>query len=1149
MPTSGNPLRGLIQDHVASAVKLTCKDTFLNRAEFQQLLYIAVSGLPGTEICSPLDTMKMPEPTIHKPKKLWTGKQVISSLISHMCRNALPSLHLDGKARTPPTAFGAVENEHVIIFRHGELLSGVLDKAAIGNSSLGIVHTVYELYGPELAGRLLTAFGRLFTYFLQDAGHTCGIADLILTSNSDEERKKLLIKVVNDADRGLTAFLDGVPVNSLADVVTTEANIVPVSKDDRIKICQNSEAFIASDRNDGKVRMDGAMQSVINKSASNVIKACLPNGLAVPFIHNNFSMMVLTGAKGSAVNQSQISCFLGQQALEGQRVPMMISGKSLPSFRANDMSARAGGFVRDRFLTGIKPQEFYFHCMAGREGLVDTAVKTSRSGYLQRCLVKHLEELRVHYDMTVRDSGSNVVQFLYGEDGLDPVHATLLGGKPNQLQFIARNHQALSQKYSVNAELMESHGLDLTSAKKHHDVMHRAIETVNHMSKHGAYKVGFVVMCRRKIHSELPFSHGNMLKGWHFAEIIKVREKDNGNPTKTSYDLKYITDDHVEKKVSQELTIQTKKGPCVVCIIKCGLPDTAMSTLSLGTVVGACSEKIQSALIDYSSSNPDKVVTKKETANTTTMKKLQLLVWTKYMRSLACPGEAVGCVAAQSVGEPSTQMTLNTFHLAGHGGANVTLGIPRLREIIMTASRALKTPMMTIPLVNNGDNQTAKFFARQLSKLPLVHLLSHSGGIEVTEVIELSRTGLSWFRHYRIKLKFESLKKIETSFGINFNQIAETTKRMIISKLFSLIKTELRNAAKTGGKVPRDVMFQSTVKLGGDYADAKSVAIDDGQTTGDDGDTEPVVKRGGKYKHSGLLESDSEVDGDSENEDAALKINTLHDSDSEKSDMDEDEKANLTTKTNDIDWGSSSDEDAEIQDIDGEALVEARDSTINSPTKNASAKGVTDLTLDAKKGIIEFQLSFPADQRRVLMVQLIEKACEMMNVRSTPKISNAYDTSCTINGEKHAAVQTEGVNFNAIWEISPATVLHNEIRSNDIYEILLTYGVEAARQSIVDEIKGVFGVYGIDVNPRHLSLIADFMTRTGSYIPMNRSGMLNCPSPFVQMSFETTCSFLTKAAQDGLIDTLDSPTGQIVLGNAPKLGTGCFTLMVPMDKI
>jgi DNA-directed RNA polymerase I subunit RPA1 len=101
--------------------------------------------------------------------------------------------------------------------------------------------------------------------------------------------------------------------------------------------------------------------------------------------------MTSTGAKGSIVNQSQVSCLLGQQALEGRRVPRMSSGRTLPSFAPFDPNPRADGFVTDRFLTGIRPQEYYFHCMAGREGLVDTAVKTSRSGYLQRCLVKHLE--------------------------------------------------------------------------------------------------------------------------------------------------------------------------------------------------------------------------------------------------------------------------------------------------------------------------------------------------------------------------------------------------------------------------------------------------------------------------------------------------------------------------------------------------------------------------------------------------------------------------------------------------------------------------------------------------------------------------------------------------------------------------------------
>jgi DNA-directed RNA polymerase beta' subunit len=111
--------------------------------------------------------------------------------------------------------------------------------------------------------------------------------------------------------------------------------------------------------------------------------------------HRHRHIHTKQGAKGSKVNMSQITCLLGQQQLEGQRVPLMASGKTLPSFQSFETDAIAGGFVGGRFLTGIKPQEYFFHCMAGREGLVDTAVKTSRSGYLQRCLVKHLESLTV----------------------------------------------------------------------------------------------------------------------------------------------------------------------------------------------------------------------------------------------------------------------------------------------------------------------------------------------------------------------------------------------------------------------------------------------------------------------------------------------------------------------------------------------------------------------------------------------------------------------------------------------------------------------------------------------------------------------------------------------------------------------------------
>ena len=96
-------------------------------------------------------------------------------------------------------------------------------------------------------------------------------------------------------------------------------------------------------------------------------RACIPGGLHKLFPDNNLALMIQSGAKGSSVNAMQISCLLGQIELEGKRPPLMISGRSLPSFLAYDTSPRAGGFISGRFMTGIRPQEFFFHCMAGRE--------------------------------------------------------------------------------------------------------------------------------------------------------------------------------------------------------------------------------------------------------------------------------------------------------------------------------------------------------------------------------------------------------------------------------------------------------------------------------------------------------------------------------------------------------------------------------------------------------------------------------------------------------------------------------------------------------------------------------------------------------------------------------------------------------------
>jgi DNA-directed RNA polymerase I subunit RPA1 len=1146
VPTSGNPLRGLIQDHVASAVKMTCKDTFLTKSEFQQLVYVAVTGLPGTEIVTAMENMEMPPPAIIKPRRMWTGKQVITALLTHLCRPPLPPLNLDSKTRTPPTAMGAEHNEHEVIIRDGQLLTGVLDKNAVGNVSLGLVHAVYELYGAELAGRLLNSIGRLMTYYLQDAGHTCGIEDLVLTAHSEDERSRLLNKVTSDAKAGLNNFLTDNAVDSVTASASTSAE-------------KKLASFLHADRKNAKVKLDGAMQQVINKSASDVIKACLPNGLQTSFLRNNFSMMVMTGAKGSQVNQSQISCFLGQQALEGQRVPIMASGKSLPSFMPFDGSARAGGFVRDRFLTGVKPQEYYFHCMAGREGLVDTAVKTSRSGYLQRCLVKHLEELKVNYDMTVRDSAGKIIQFLYGEDGLDPMSAGLLGGKDNQMLFLARNNQALSHKFSLHEEFF-AQGLEVDQARSYHEMVSKAKEMI---SKGDLLKVtkGSVLLARKKIRSEFGWERNNLSKTWHPVEVLKVREKEGSSSKKALYsitvDIKYL--DHkskdeseaIEKKVPVALKPasggidQVKRAP--VFIFKLGLPDTAMNKLKLGSTVGACSEKMQNAITSYIENNPHGAIVSSSSGATSFSQvnsdALELLVWVKYMRSLACPGEAVGCVAAQSIGEPSTQMTLNTFHLAGHGGANVTLGIPRLREIIMTASKSLKTPTMTLPLMSDRTIESAKALARKLSRLSLYELLDHHGGIEVGEEITRDSALGAWKRKYRVRLHFQPRNKIEEVFAVVFDTIVDTVKTGFMSKLDSLIKQDQRRAGESiSGKNDPLKAFRSQ---GGDDIPGKG-------------------RKGGSEEDG---EGDNEVDEHDKKKGGGSKGKkvSFEGEDSDESDEDEEELAEEVRNNDDLgnlklagsgkevigyeDEEEGDDEDNEPKDGEDDVEGEKVDKKKKGSKSAASSSSATssmhgEFKFSQEEGWIEMTLSYPITSRRLLMAPIAEKAAQVTMIRSTKSISNAYaDTTST----SPCQVITEGVNFEAAWSLPDTLVNHNAIKSNDIYRILMTFGVEAARASIVSEISGVFAVYGIDVNPRHLSLIADFMTRDGGYTPMNRMGMMACSSPFLQMSFETTCTFLTKAAQEGLIDNHNSPSASIVLGTAPKVGTGCFDLMLPLS--
>lgn len=336
-------------------------------------------------------------------------------------------MNLESTSKVPGNLWGNGSSEDKIVILDGELLRGVLDKSAFGATEYGLVHSVHELYGATVAGQLLGILSRLFTKFLQHRAFTCRMDDLVLTPDGDRSRTNILQKNIDLGTEGAVENFPSLSKVAEEDIPTALASLL--------------EDVL---RDDSKMAgLDVTVKSKLAKLTKSIADACIPVGLLRKFPHNHMQAMTQSGAKGSAVNAQQISCALGQQELEGRRVPVMVSGKTLPSFKSFETKAIAGGYVASRFLTGVKPQEFYFHCMAGREGLIDTAVKTSRSGYLQRCLIKHLEGVRIHYDHTVRGSDSSVYQFLYGGDGLDVTKQKHLF----QFKFVAENQNTLLNLY------------------------------------------------------------------------------------------------------------------------------------------------------------------------------------------------------------------------------------------------------------------------------------------------------------------------------------------------------------------------------------------------------------------------------------------------------------------------------------------------------------------------------------------------------------------------------------------------------------------------------------------------------------------------------------------------------------------------------
>ena len=506
--------------------------------------------------------------------------------------------------------------ESEVIFSQGEFLSGILDKNQYGATQYSLVHAFFELYGGTYSGKLLSSFSKIFTNFLHTEGFTLGVRDILVKPDANDSRMNIMF---NTRQVGPESAADGVGLYK-------DGNI-PEEED-------LNKALESAHRESKKVpkrRMDidRAYKERLSAATNKINSACMPKGLVATFPNNNLQLMVQAGAKGSSVNTMQISCLLGQIELEGKRPPLMVSGKPLPSFQPYDKRPRAGGFIDGRFMTGIKPQEFFYHCMAGREGLIDTAVKTSRSGYLQRCLIKLLEGLVVNYDQTVRDScDGSVIQYQYGEDGMDVCKSQYL--KSDQLKFMAINKDAI---YDPKAVKMAKKAIkDPEGLQKYKDKVEKA--KARNAKNCGVRTSGFLKFCEK-------YASQN-----EDDDDMEINAK-TGRTMKTERLIKAWHDCDSKSKYEK------KAGK---------IPDPVTSKYRQDSNFGSVTETLDKMIQEYKGPKDDT---------------FEDMMYTKVMHAMVDAGEPVGVIAAQSVGEPSTQMTLNTFHFAGRGDMNVTLGIPR----------------------------------------------------------------------------------------------------------------------------------------------------------------------------------------------------------------------------------------------------------------------------------------------------------------------------------------------------------------------------------------------------------------------------------------------------------------------------------------
>ncbi|MFQ5892391.1 MAG: DNA-directed RNA polymerase subunit A', partial [Candidatus Methanofastidiosia archaeon] len=384
----GEPVIGGVQDYISGAYIMTRKSTGFEKEKLDEIILKA--GL--------YEDLK-----IDPKKREFTGKELFSMFLpddlnveyrSKTCKKH----HVCEREKCPHDCY--------VVIKKGELLSGTIDGMAFkARSRCKLLDKLVKDYGSDMGRKFLDSVTKSIMLVLENKGLTTGIDDIELPREALsrieeilEDGQKRVNKLIQTFEMGELEPLPGQkPEETLENLIMKEL------ADTRDKAGEVAEEYLGLERT-----------AVI---------------------------MAKTGAKGNMLDLTQMTACLGQMSVRGKRLSRGYRKRSLSHFKRRELKAHARGFVRSSYKKGLNPIEFFFHAMGGREGLVDTAVRTAQSGYMQRRLMNAMQDLKVSYDQTVRNNDGCIIQFRYGEDGVDPAKSNY--GKAVDIDWII--HKNLSR--------------------------------------------------------------------------------------------------------------------------------------------------------------------------------------------------------------------------------------------------------------------------------------------------------------------------------------------------------------------------------------------------------------------------------------------------------------------------------------------------------------------------------------------------------------------------------------------------------------------------------------------------------------------------------------------------------------------------------